>query len=135
MKDYLGIELIFKKLFTLPRSITGDAVRESFNILDEIIDFKISEISTGYQIDDWTVPQEWKVNNLELILNNKNLINFKKDNLHSIYYSQNLNITGKTSNLLDKIYVSDHFDDAIPYVTSYYKKILVFAFQKKCSMK
>lgn len=131
MKDYLGIELIFKKLFTLPRSITGDAVRESFNILDEIIDFKISEISTGYQIDDWTVPQEWKVNNLELILNNKNLINFKKDNLHSIYYSQNLNITGKTSNLLDKIYVSDHFDDAIPYVTSYYKKNTGICLSKK----
>ena len=127
MKDYLGIELIFKKLFTL-RSITGDG--ESFNILDEIIDFKISEISTGYQIDDWTVPQEWKVNNLELILNNKNLINFKKDNLHSIYYSQNLNITGKTSNLLDKIYVSDHFDDAIPCNQLLQKKYWYLHFKK-----
>ena len=44
------IEHLFDRLFPLPRSITGDAYRESLKILSEYIPFKISKIPSGKKI-------------------------------------------------------------------------------------
>ena len=55
------IELI-KKLFPICRSITGNGVRESLNIIKEYIpDLDIIEIPSGTQVYDWKIPKEWNI--------------------------------------------------------------------------
>lgn len=122
--DKIKLEQLLIKLFPLPRSITGDGLRESFNILKEYIDFKLEEIPTGYKADEWQVPKEWTVNNLCLLDKNKtNLIDYKSNNLHVVNYSESLKIDGKLEDIQDYIYTAKHMPDSIPYVTSYYSDL------------
>ena len=122
--DKIKLEQLLIKLFPLPRSITGDGLRQSFNILKEYIDFKLEEIPTGYKADEWQVPKEWTVNNLCLLDKNKtNLIDYKSNNLHVVNYSESLKIDGKLEDIQDYIYTAKHMPDSIPYVTSYYSDL------------
>ena len=53
---------ICKEIFPLNRSITGDAVRETFRILQNYIPdikFDMHEVLSGTEVCDWTVPDEW----------------------------------------------------------------------------
>ena len=55
-----GAELyaLAARLFPIPRSITGDGVRQSLAILAEQIALDIHEIPTGTPVFDWTVPRD-----------------------------------------------------------------------------
>ena len=51
-----------KELFPICRSITGEGVRETFQILKrQEEDLKVFEIPTGIPIFDWKVPKEWNI--------------------------------------------------------------------------
>ena len=54
-------ELLYKlaaDIFPICRSITGNGVRETLKILGRQIEIKISEIPTGTNVFDWTIPRE-----------------------------------------------------------------------------
>ena len=51
-----------KTLWPITRSITGDGVRETLNIIRKNIpDLTIHEIPTGTGCFDWIVPKEWNI--------------------------------------------------------------------------
>ena len=53
---------IGKKLFPICRSITGDGVRKSLNIISKYIkNLKVKEIKSGTKVFDWRVPPEWNI--------------------------------------------------------------------------
>ena len=56
---------LIKKLYPICRSITGEGVRESLNIIKGHISINIKEISSGTNVYDWKIPDEW--NNLKSI--------------------------------------------------------------------
>ena len=50
------------EIYPICRSITGNGVRQTFEILKKYMpDIKLSEVPTGTQVFDWTVPREWKI--------------------------------------------------------------------------
>jgi aminopeptidase-like protein len=49
-------------LYPICRSITGNGVRKTLEIIKEFIPLTITEIPTGKDIFDWTVPKEWNIN-------------------------------------------------------------------------
>ena len=116
--------LIAKKLFPLCRSITGPGTRETLRIIkSELKDLKIHKVNSGTNFFDWKVPKEWIIREAFILdKNNKKIIDFKKNNLHLVNYSQPINKRLKKNELLKKIYSLKSKKDAIPYVTSYYKK-------------
>lgn len=113
-----------KKLFKIPRSITGNGVRETLNILKEICPImEIFEVPTGTKVFDWEVPKEWNIKD-GWIKNSKGekIIDFKKNNLHIMNYSTPIHKKISPKELLEYVYTLPEQPDLVPYMTSYYKE-------------
>ncbi|EAI4316853.1 DUF4910 domain-containing protein, partial [Campylobacter coli] len=75
-----------KKLFPIPRSITGQGFRDSLEILNKTLGeniLRFHSIKSGTKVFDWIVPDEWSVKNAYIITpEEKKICDFKKHNLH-----------------------------------------------------
>ena len=117
------LEKTFDKLFKIPRSITGKGFRDSLNILSEIIDLNIIKIKSGSKVLDWTVPKEWNIKDAYLLNSKKKkIIDFKKNNLHVVNYSQPIKKILNFKELSKNLHTIKNLPNAIPYITSYYYK-------------
>ena len=122
IKKYYNIAK--KKLFPITRSLTGNGVKETLDIIQkEFPKLKIKKFKSGTKVFDWNIPEEWNVRDAYVIdkYNNK-IIDFKKNNLHLVGYSIPIkkNITKKE--LFKNLYFLKNQPKAIPYITSYYKR-------------
>ena len=112
------------KLFPITRSLTGDGVKKTLNIIQkELPKFKIKKFKSGTKVFDWNIPEEWNVTDAYVIDKyNNRIIDFKKNNLHLVGYSIPIkkNITKKE--LFKNLYFLKNQPKAIPYITSYYKR-------------
>lgn len=112
------------ELFPIPRSLSGEGVRETLRYLKTIIpDLEMKEISSGTQVGDWTVPDEWNVREAWIAdATGKKIIDFMECNLHLVGYS--IPFSGKMTReeLEPHLYSLPEQPDAIPYVTSYYER-------------
>ena len=115
---------ICREIFPLNRSITGDAVRETFKILQSHIPdirFEMHEVPSGTRVCDWTVPDEW--NCAEAYLEGPDgdrIVDMKDSNLHLLGYSLPVDITLPLEEMKEHIYFLKDQPDVFPYVTSYY---------------
>ncbi|MBT0742064.1 DUF4910 domain-containing protein [Campylobacter lari] len=115
-----------EKLFPICRSITGEGFRQSLKILDEAMGkdvLQIHSIASGSKVFDWEVPAEWEINDAYIITpNGEKICDFKQNNLHVLNYSIGIDTELDLTNLQEHLYSIEEMPDAIPYVTSYYKK-------------
>ena len=121
MKEKL--EKYFDKLWPVCRSITGNGLRESFKILQEIIPLQLTEVLTGTQVFDWTVPKEWNITDAYIVCpDGKKIADFKENNLHILNYSVPVETEIAYHELLPHLHTLPDLPEAIPYLTSYYKE-------------
>ena len=121
-----------KDLFNLNRSITGKDTLKTLNYFKEINkDLKIIKFKSGSKVFDWKIPLEWNVKDafIKHLKTNKKFAEFKKNNLHLVGYSIPINMTLDLKGLKKKIYFHK-ISNAIPYITSYYKKDWGFCLTK-----
>jgi aminopeptidase-like protein len=116
------------KLFPLNRSLTGSGTRKTLSIIkDEIKELKIKTASCGKKVFDWKIPPEWNVKEAYVLDKyNKKIIDFKNNNLHLMSYSMPVSKILSRDKLLSKIHSMESLPNAIPYVTSFYKKDWAF---------
>ena len=119
-----------KEMFPICRSITGNGVRETYKILEKYLntEFKMTEVPSGTQVCDWTVPKEWNIT--DAYIENEDgerIVDFNKNNLHVLGYSVPVDKVLSLSELKEHIYTLKDQPDLIPYVTSYYKERWGFA--------
>lgn len=130
------LEILFDRLFPVCRSISGDGVRETLEILQEYVPLRRLSFKTGEDVLDWTVPQEWKISQGYVKDSNGNvLIDFVNSNLHVIGYSEAFSGKIKGSELKKHIYTLEDMPNAIPYVTSYYEPKWGFCCEYECYKK
>lgn len=116
------IELLFDRLWPINRSLTGNGVRKTFDILSEYIDIEITEVPSGTKVFDWIVPPEWNINDAFIITPDGNKIaSFLTNNLHVLGYSIPVNEKMTFQELMPHIYTLPGQPEVIPYLTSYYK--------------
>ena len=115
-----------KELFPIPRSITGQGFRDSLEILNKTLGggiIKFHSIKSGTKVFDWIVPDEWNVKEAYILTpEGEKICDFKKHNLHLVNYSEAINKEIKLEELQKHLYSIEEMPDAIPYVTSYYKR-------------
>ena len=111
-------------LYPINRSITGEGIRQTLEIIkNEFPNLKIKKVKSGTKVFDWTVPPEWNVK--EAFVKDKygkKIIDFKKNNLHLLGYSAAIKKKISKNELLGKISALKKQPNAIPYISSYYKK-------------
>ncbi|EFH3718112.1 DUF4910 domain-containing protein [Campylobacter coli] len=114
------------ELFPIPRSITGQGFRASLEILNKTLGggmLKFHSIKSGTKVFDWIVPDEWNVKEAYIITpEGEKICDFKKHNLHLLNYSEAIDKEIELEELQDHLYSIEEMPDAIPYVTSYYKR-------------
>jgi aminopeptidase-like protein len=121
----VGCEMheLIKQLYPICRSITGDGVRRSLEIIGRKIPLSWSEVPTGTQVFDWTVPREWNIRDA-YIKNSRGerVIDFRASNLHVVSYSTPVRQRIPVDELRRHIYTLADRPTWIPYRTTYYKE-------------
>ena len=120
----LNLIKIGKKLFPIHRSLTGKGNIKTLTILKSYVpQLKIKHFKTNAKVYDWKIPNEWSVSQAYVCDKfGKKIIDFKKNNLHLISYSQYFNKKIKKEELIKHLHSHPYLKKAIPYITSYYKK-------------
>jgi len=121
----IGVEMynLMEKLYPICRSITGDGVRKTLDILSQTIPLKKFEVPTGTKVFDWVIPNEWNINDAYVLdPNGKKIINFKESNLHVLNYSIPIHKKIQLNELKKHLYTIPEQPDLIPYRTTYYDK-------------
>lgn len=113
-----------KELFPICRSITGEGVRQTLDILKrKMPKMNLFEVPSGTKVFDWTVPKEWNIT--EGYIENESgerIIDFADNNLYVLGYSTPVDVILPLDELKEHIYTLPDQSDVIPYTTSYYKE-------------
>lgn len=122
-----------REVWTLPRSLTGNGTLETLRSIQNIHpNLVINSISSGEEVFDWVVPDEWQVEDAFIEDKSGNrYAEFKKNNLHLVGYSNPVQETVSKEMLLSRVHTAPHMRDAIPYVTSYYKDYWGFCMSER----
>ena len=114
---------LIKELYPLCRSITGNGVRTTHDIIRKRVQIQTHEIASGTKVYDWVVPKEWNIDDAYLISpEGKKIIDFKKSNLHVVSYSVPIKTKLPLDELKKHIHTLPEQSDVIPYLTSYYSE-------------
>jgi aminopeptidase-like protein len=109
------------ELYPICRSITGDGVRRTLEIIDREIGLEVHEVPTGTQVLDWTVPREWNVRDAWVAdPAGERVIDFQASNLHLVSYSVPVRTTIGLAELKQHLFTLPDHPDWVPYRTSYY---------------
>ena len=113
-----------KSLWSINRSLTGNGNRKTLKIIKKIlVNLKIKEVTSDKKVYDWKIPKEWNVKSAYIAdSKQKKIIDFKKNNLHLVGYSIPVKDTFNYNELKKNLFFLKKQKNAIPYVTSYYKR-------------
>ena len=127
-----------KDLFPLNRSLAGKFNRQTLNYIKNNINknFNIKKARSGLKVLSWKIPREYFVKKAILKDEDGKIIcDVNDNNLHLVSYSVSVNKWLNYKELKNHIFVSNKIPNAIPYVTSYYKKNWGFCLSKKKFLK
>jgi aminopeptidase-like protein len=121
----IGIEAyeLMQRLFPLCRSLTGTGVRATLEVLAEQLPLERSEIPSGTQVFDWTVPDEWNMNDAYIATaDGERVVDFRRSSLHVVSYSEPVRARMPLEALKERLHTLPDPPDVVPYRTSYYHR-------------
>jgi aminopeptidase-like protein len=119
----LDMHQFMSELYPICRSITGNGVRETCDLIKKHIPITVYEVPTGTKVFDWIVPKEWNIKDAYVKNSEgKKVIDFKKNTLHVLSYSVPVKKKVSLNELKEHLFTIPEYPDWIPYRTSYYKE-------------
>ncbi|MCP4310809.1 MAG: DUF4910 domain-containing protein [Bacteroidetes bacterium] len=118
---------LITELYPFCRSITGDGVRQTLEVVGKYIPLEVREVPTGTPVFDWEIPREWNARD-GWIKNSKGekIVDFKKLNLHLLNYSSPIHQKVTLEELKAHVFTIPDQPELVPYRTSYYKEMWGF---------
>ncbi|WP_319406000.1 DUF4910 domain-containing protein [uncultured Desulfosarcina sp.] len=111
------------ELYPICRSITGDGVRKTLDILSKTIPIDVKEVASGIDVFDWTIPKEWNIKDAYVKDPKGNkIIDINASTLHILNYSVPIHKTVGLSELKRHLFSLPEHPAWIPYRTSYYNE-------------
>jgi aminopeptidase-like protein len=109
------------ELFPICRSITGNGVRRTLEVIARHIPLRTSEIPSGTPAFDWVVPREWNIRDAYVMnARGERVIDFQRSNLHVLNYSVPMHRKVPLAELRQHLFQDPAHPEWIPYRTSYY---------------
>jgi aminopeptidase-like protein len=130
----IGVELhdLLAELYPICRSLTGDGVRETFRILEREVPLEITEIPSGTQVYDWTLPREWNIRDAWIAdADGSRVVDFRRSNLHILGYSVPVRARMPLGELRKHLFTHPENSDWIPFRTSYYQETWGFCLSQR----
>ena len=125
------IELM-QELYPIPRSLTGDGVRQTLDRISREIPLEITEVPSGTQVFDWTVPPEWNVDEAWIAdAEGNRVVDFADSSLHLLGYSVPVRTRMSLAELRERTFTHPENLDWIPYRTSYYNENWAFCLSQR----
>ena len=114
---------LMERLYPICRSLTGDGVRETLDLIEEQIPLERTEVASGTQVYDWTLPPEWNIREAWLARpDGERIVDFADSNLHVLGYSVPVRRRLPLSELREHLFSDPERPDVTPYRTSYHNE-------------
>jgi aminopeptidase-like protein len=118
----VALHALIERMFPICRSITGDGVRETLQIIREMIPLEIHEVPSGTAVFDWVIPHEWNIREAWIKgPNGAKIVDFSEHNLHVVNYSEPVSAKLSLEDLQPHLHTLPEQPSLIPYKTSYYR--------------
>lgn len=112
---------LVERLYPVCRSITGNGLRRTLEIIGSEIELAVAEVPTGAEVLDWTVPREWNIRSAWVKdPSGRKVIDFAEHNLHIVGYSTPIHAVMPLAELREHLHTLPEQPTLIPYRTSYY---------------
>lgn len=112
---------LMRELFPICRSLTGEGVRETLRVLERDVPLEWTEIPSGTQVFDWTIPKEWSIRDAWIADDDgRRIVDFNASNLHVLGYSVPQRGRFTFEELGPHLHTHPESPDWIPFRTSYH---------------
>jgi aminopeptidase-like protein len=120
------------RLYPICRSITGNGVRQTLQLIRARIPLQVHEVPSGTRVFDWQVPDEWNIEEASVTdPEGRPVIDFQAHNLHIVSYSEPVRATLSLEELSSRLHSLPEHPDWIPYRTSYYRRTWGFCMRHR----
>jgi aminopeptidase-like protein len=129
-----GAELhdLIRELFPIPRSITGDGLRRTLELIGERVPLEVTEVPSGTLVLDWTVPQEWNIASAWIEgPDGRRVVDYANSPLHVLAYSVPVRERLSLDELKQHLFSLPEHPDWIPFRNSYYNPNWGFCIQHR----
>tara|TARA_B100000029_G_scaffold476947_1_gene521558 strand:+ start:50703 stop:51998 length:1296 start_codon:yes stop_codon:yes gene_type:complete len=112
-------------IFPYHRSLASKGTLETLKYLKKSnSSLKLVKTKSRKKVFDWIIPDEWNVKKAYIIdlKTGKKVLDYKNNNLHIVQYSVAINKKLSFDQLKKKLFFDKSKPNAIPFVTSYYKR-------------
>ncbi len=114
---------LMREIFPICRSITGNGVRRTLDLLAREAPLQRFEVPSGTAVFDWEVPLEWNVREAYVVgPDGQRIIDFRRNSLHVLNYSMPVHAKMPLAQLRPHLYSLPEQPDWIPYRTSYWRE-------------
>lgn len=114
---------LLDELFPMCRSITGPGLRASLGVIGRHLPLHHLHVASGTPVFDWEVPPEWRIRSGRLTApDGSTVVDFATSNLHVVNYSTAVDVELDLDDLQPHLHSLPSLPDAVPYVTSYYRR-------------